>query len=626
MRSPLEIWHRSKQELWNFGLLTASPSINSAGIHFNAQVLPKPRWLATTRFANTVRALADRILQHRFPLFAVEIATGPEIEWRRDYVNENITGLSYFRLIRYLDLERTGDHKWIWELNRHQHLVVLAQAFLLFGAREYVEEIERELDSWIAQNPFQRGINWASALEVAFRATSWLWILHLTGPELSTSMRHRLVAELYRHALHLENNLSFYFSPNTHLLGEAVALHAIAVLLPDLPGASKWNRKAAAVVEQQMDRQVRHDGSHFEQSTYYHVYALDMFLFHAALRNVSDAYKTNLARMADYLDALLGPDRRLPFFGDDDGGRWFHPFGDRSAFGRATLATGNSCFGEKRWAAAESDYWEQACWWFPSLPGDGTAVAREQSQLFADAGAAILRSHTAKIVVDCGPFGRGSGGHSHADTLSLTVTVDGREILIDSGTFTYVADPEQRNAFRGTAAHSTVRIDTADQADSVNPFRWTNPPAVSIRNWRTSDAEDILEAECAYRGFRHSRYVHFVKPCALLVVDTVNGAPGEHLLEQFWHLASEECIKFFRFPAPIEQTIGWRSRCFGQREPGPVLVARRHSKLPAILPAAIRLTESADIDIVLEKGSVRFRVTITSENREIIVNYASDLR
>jgi hypothetical protein len=149
---------------------------------------------------------------------------------------------------------------------------------------------------------------------------------------------------------------------------------------------------------------------------------------------------------------------------------------------------------------------------------------------------------------------------------------------------------------------------------------------VSIRNWRTSDAEDILEAECAYRGFRHSRYVHFLKPCALLVVDSVNGAPGEHLLEQFWHVASEDWIKLFRFPVPVEQTIGWRSRCFGQREPGPVLVARRHSELPAILPAAIRLTESADIDIVLENGTVRFRVTITSKNQEIIVNYPSGLR
>jgi hypothetical protein len=33
-------------------------------------------------------------------------------------------------------------------------------------------------------NPFLRGINWASALEVAFRALSWAWIWTLAGPEM----------------------------------------------------------------------------------------------------------------------------------------------------------------------------------------------------------------------------------------------------------------------------------------------------------------------------------------------------------------------------------------------------------------------------------------------------------
>ena len=42
--------------------------------------------------------------------------------------------------------------------------------------------------------------------------------------------------------------------------------------------------------------------------------------------------------MADFLDTLMGP-RALPFLGDDDGGRWFHPYGRRDQFGRATLAT-----------------------------------------------------------------------------------------------------------------------------------------------------------------------------------------------------------------------------------------------------------------------------------------------
>ena len=31
--------------------------------------------------------------------------------------------------------------------------------------------------------------------------------------------------------------------------------------------------------------------------------------------------------MAEYLHSLLGPSGSLSFFGDDDGGRFFHPYG-----------------------------------------------------------------------------------------------------------------------------------------------------------------------------------------------------------------------------------------------------------------------------------------------------------
>lgn len=607
-------------------LLLAPPSVKPSAADLSSGLLPKPAWLSATPFANKIRDLADRILRHQFPLFSTEIATGPNTEWRRDYVNNKSTGLSYFRMIPYLDVQRAGDHKWIWELNRHQHLVVLAQAFLFFDDRAYAQEIERELRAWMAQNPFQRGINWSSALEVAFRAMSWLWVLHLAGPQLSDDLRLSMFEGLYRHGLHIENNLSFYFSPNTHLLGEAVALHALAALVPDLPGTAKWKQKAARIVEEQMQAQVRDDGSHFEQSTYYHVYALDMFLFHAVLSNSSTAYKRKLARMADYLDALLGPDRRLPFLGDDDGGRWFHPYGDRAAFGRATLATANAWFNEKRWACHESDYWEQACWWLSCASGDIPPAVPAFSQIFVGAGLAVLQSQETKIIVDCGPFGRGSAGHSHADTLSLTVTVDQDEILIDPGTFTYVGNGKDRNSFRGTAAHNTVRIDALDQGDPINPFRWANPPAVSVITWRTSDTEDILEAECAYRGLRHRRYVHFVKPFALLIADTISGPPGDHLIEQFWHLASDQRADRLRFPSPVERQSGWRSRCFTRREPATVLVAALRTSLPVLMPAGIRLSEETEIDITLEQGSVHFTVTIKPENKQIIVNYPSDLR
>ena len=85
---------------------------------------------------------------------AATIDAGPEIRWRRDYLRGIETGLPYFRRIPYLDTPRAGDHKVIWELNRHQHLIVLAQAYRLTGDTRNLDEIRAQLESWIAGQSF----------------------------------------------------------------------------------------------------------------------------------------------------------------------------------------------------------------------------------------------------------------------------------------------------------------------------------------------------------------------------------------------------------------------------------------------------------------------------------------
>jgi hypothetical protein len=612
MRHPRELAFRLGQEFVNLRLLVARPKWNGQAQGIAPGVLPDPASivsrLSETEFPEEVEQLAAQILAHHFPLLGTSIETGPDVRWRRDHVNEKETAFPYFRLVPYLDVKKCGDHKWIWELNRHQHLVLLAQAYQFRPKEEYIAEIGNQLESWWQQNPFQRGINWASTLEVGFRAVSWIWILHLVGPALPRSIRQKLEQSLHLHGLHLQNNLSFYFSPNTHLLGEAVALHAIGRCLPHLPRSNEWTELGRNVVEDQMREQVHDDGSHFEHSTYYHVYALDMFLFHAILGLPSPQYLTKLGRMADYLDALLGADRKLPYLGDDDGGRWFYPYGNREVFGCVTIATCSEYLQSNYWTVAKKDYYAQACWWLAcqprSSPSNGT-----KSALFPDAGVAVLRSDSSKIVIDYRAFGRGSAGHSHAGALNLIITAEGEELLIDPGTFTYVANTALRDEFRGTAAHNTVRVDGVDQADSVNPFRWANHPNARILSWSTSASEDILQAECRYRGLIHKRYFHFVKPLALLIVDEVTGPPGEHLIEQFWRLGSGSVAARLKLSGAVETSQGWRSRCFSQKELAPVLCVRMQTKLPVRLAAAIQIHRNADIAIKRSERNTRFTIT-----------------
>jgi Heparinase II/III-like protein/Heparinase II/III N-terminus len=586
-RSPQELAFRIWQQIANLAILAIPPKLPSG---YSASDLPLPAGrdvaarLAVSAFKSEILAMAEQILEHRFPILDAEVSTGAEIEWRRDYIHGKTTDLSYFRFIPYLDFERAGDHKNIWELSRYQHIVVLAQAELFESRPEYVKEIQEELESWWIQNPFLKGINWASALEVAFRALSWLWIDHLVGLSLENGFRERLWNSLYQHAAYLEHNLSTYFSPNTHLLGEAVTLHAIGIKF----GKSRWREMGAQVVREQLDRQVQEDGSHFEQSTYYHVYALDFFVFHYLLEGRPAAYVPKLRRMAEFLRAILGPARLLTCFGDDDGGRLFHPYGPRDQFGRATLATCGALFPEESLPFELEDIAPQCAWWL-GVTGNAAVSANPETRLFPNSGLAVIARGDVHILIDSGPFGSGGAGHSHADTLSVTVRVNGREVLIDPGTFTYVADAKLRDAFRGTPFHNTISIDSRNQAEAAGPFRWNQKPTVRRLQW--SDQGDLvfLDAECSFREFRHRRRFLLVGDELLVVLDEVNSsAPTvEHTIDQHWHLGDLAVPILFSDPGAVHREEGLRSRVLGQKEPAAVLLASWRTSLPHFSATAL---------------------------------------
>lgn len=644
VRSPQEIAQRIRQEVCNV-CLWAFPPRTTAAEPSPLAGLPDPDSVAEalkgTPYAAEVADLAESILAHRFPLFGDTVETGQTIEWRRDYLHAAQSGTRYFRFVPYLNFQAVGDHKIVWELNRHQHLVVLAQAWLLTRRREFLRELCLQVDSWLDQNPYMRGMNWASALEVAFRALSWLWAFHLAGSGFEAGFRSRFLTALYRHGCYLETNLSTFFSPNTHLLGEAVALHALGVLFPSFPRAGRWATEGARIVSGQMASQVREDGSHFENSTYYHVYALDMFLFQHILRESPDSEAEKLQRMAEYLAALLGPSGTLPLLGDDDGGRFFHPYGDRRCFGLATLATCGALFDRPEWIADRANLFQQAAWWLGpdclDAAPPATKAARE-SCLFSGAGVAVIEEGNLQIVADAGPFGHGSGGHTHADTLSVVARLGEEEILIDPGTYTYVSDPVLRNRFRSTAAHNTVRIDGLEQATPGGPFSWTSRPEATVLGWRPDGQGAWLDAECRYAGVRHRRRLLLVDGQVLFVADEVEGPPGRHVIEQFWHFGETTrpvapgCLRIgarsmmtlqrgARMELSVGSEYGWRSPVPGTMFPSPVLSVQFERDLPALVWTVLDFSGPAETSLTVESpGKCVYR----ANGREITVDYAKD--
>ena len=406
---------------------------------------------------------------------------------------------------------------------------------------------------------------------MAFRALSWIWVDHLAGDQFAADFRHRWITSLYQHGRHLEYNLS------AHRIAEAVALHALGAIYTDMPHAAEWTALGRTTLDAELVKQVGPDGAHREQATYFHLYAADLFLLHYLLAGRPANFQAPLQAMADYLHAVMGPARRLPFVGDDEGGRVFHPYGSPDQYGRATLATCSRLFGQPAWLASGDDLLPQAAWWLgESAFGANTGYAKPHSRVFADTGVAVMSRGRFWLMLNAGPLNAST--RRHADALSAVVRVGDSDILIDPATLTHLANTADRNRFRATAAHNTIRVDGRDQAQ----------PQVRIVVAETAPHGDVVTGECLASGVRHQRTVK-LEDGRLLIRDEVTLPPGEHLVEQFWHPGlpaipfSPTCyrigpyaeITFYTSGSTVSYEqggeYGWRWRAYGVKEEAPLI-------------------------------------------------------
>src|SRR5688500_19704192 len=106
------------------------------------------------------------------------------------------------------------------------------------------------------------------------------------------------------------------------------------------------------------------------------------------------------------------------------------------------------------------------------------------------------------VVVDAGPRVEMSGGHSHADALSVEWTMKGRAVLVDPGTGSYVGP--WRDRFRATSAHNTLSLaDGTGSATSTGPFRWGRWPQTRVLHWSVGPGWAVLVTE--HDGFLRLR-------------------------------------------------------------------------------------------------------------------------
>lgn len=320
----------------------------------------------------------------------------------------------------------------------------------------------------------------------SLRSINWIRFF-CNNPDYTT--RNRL-NHLYSQLVLLSKSTDRNIGGN-HLLENAFAM---------IIGASFFNDKKIAengrrLLKREIKRQVLPDGAHFEQSPMYHCIILERILdcinyttSATASLLFNDIYDclTNAAKaMIGHLMNIVWDDGTIPLTND-------------SALGIAPD---------------------------PKLLLDYAHRLGVDSQSInmKECGYRRLRTGRMNMLADVGNMTASfQPGHSHADTFSYELRIDGNPFIVDTGISTYQKD-ERRQYERSTEAHNTVVLDGRNSSEVWSGFRVGRRAEVMIKK----DTDSFIEA--CHNGFGrnhlHNRIFRSVQD-SIEIQDIVTG-PGE---------------------------------------------------------------------------------------------------
>lgn len=589
---------------------------------------------------------AERLLAGRLRVFEIETVQFPLPQWNRDPRTGRLAPLSFGKHLNYRDESLVGDIKYLWEPNRHLHLVTLAQAHRLTGQVRYALEVRRLLGSWFEQCPYLRGPNWTSSLELGIRLINWSIVWQLIGGSSSAvfadepgrQFRDAWLAAVYRHMHFIAGHFSRFSSANNHLIGEAAGLFVAATTWPCWPEARNWGRDARKTLVREALRQNAADGVNREQAIAYQQFVLDFLLIaglagRASGDDFSREYWARIERMLEFIAALIDVGGHVPMIGDADDGfvvslspaPGFCPY-------RSLLATGAALFGRNDFKRKAPVFDDKSRW----LLGDEGARAHaalstssSRQRAFPEGGYWVLGRDLdtpaeIRLVVDAGSLGyERIAAHGHADALAFTLSLAGREFLVDPGTYAYHTRTDWRRYFRGTAAHNTIRVDGADQSVMGGSFMWLHHARARCLVWEPGSERDRFVG--MHDGYTrlddpvvHEREVVLDKSDAIVRVTDTLRCEGAHLAERCWHFAEDvdveldvdgsvvaerdgivvrlqpqETVDATLYRGSVSPIFGWISRRFGVKEPTSTVVWRSRIQGNTVLGAVLAVEHGA---------------------------------
>ncbi len=342
----------------------------------------------------------------------------------------------------------------------------------------------RLIERWIEENPPGCGNGW-EPYPSSLRIVNWIkWALG--GGELSPPA----IASLAVQTRFLCERLEFHLMGN-HLLANAKAL-IFAGAFFEQDEAQEWLTKGLRILRRELPEQILVDGGHFERSPMYHAIILEDLL---DIENIGKVYRLGaiidgelIDKMRVWLAAMCHPDGEIAFFND-------------AAFGIASDLKELNGYAERLGHP------------FQENVSNGVLRLTESGYIRLQKGQAVL-------LIDAAPVGPSYlPGHGHADTLSFELSLQGRRVIVNSGTSCY-GNGLERLRQRSSTAHNTMIVDEQNSSEVWGGFRVARRAKVQTLN--IAETSGGIRVDASHDGYRR--------------------LPGRNLHRRRWLLSDESLV------------------------------------------------------------------------------------
>jgi len=402
-----------------------------------------------------------------------------DIDWQKDHKTGKVfPKLKFGKFNTNLFFDKGDDIKFPWDLSRCAFLPPLTAKMASEGKTADAYTFFRNtVESFIDNNKFLYGVNWVCTMEVAIRASNWLFAMPFIKRELEadSAFSDKVNFSLYMHAMYID--LFTEDKNNNHDISNYAGLLLLGIYFD----SGKWIKKAIDGLEYEINKQILPDGCTYELSTYYNRLDLEFFATSYYMgklhgHSFSKLYTERLHQMFSFSFGMMEEKGYMPIINDNDGGRYVI-FNDGNENDFSYLYS----FYNKIFDGAVAGV-DKANVLFRSMPqvvrAQAGTLKKEHNVAYANSKFYKLGDGNFSVVASAaGSADIKKPGHKHIDAGSVYIGINGRPVFVDPGTSSYTRSLVQRNKERSIAAHNCAVPSSKIGTYTSNGGYWGKLPA-----------------------------------------------------------------------------------------------------------------------------------------------------